>query len=42
MVRTMLNVSGSMTNAILVDRQLGLMNMEIYHNKTIDLEKADD
>ena len=42
MVRTMLNVSGSMTNAILVDRQLGLMNMEIYHNKTIDLEKEDD
>lgn len=42
MVRTMLNVSGSMTNAIFVDRQLGRMNMEIFNNKKLDLEKADD
>lgn len=32
MMRTMLNVSGSLTNAILVDRQLKLMNMDVYHD----------
>ena len=34
MMRTMLNVSGSLTNAIMVDRQLELMDMELYQNMT--------
>ena len=32
MMRTMLNVSGSLTNAIMVDRQLELMDMELYQD----------
>ena len=34
MMRTMLNVSGSLTNAIMVDRQLELMDMELYQDMT--------
>lgn len=35
MIRTMINVTGSVTNAIIVDRQLGLMDMEKYNNMNI-------
>lgn len=35
MMRTMLNVSGSLTNAIMVDRQLDLMDMKRYHDKEL-------
>lgn len=39
MARTMLNVSGSMVNAIMVDRQMKQMDMEIYNQKiTNDVE----
>ncbi|NBK97340.1 MAG: cation:dicarboxylase symporter family transporter [Erysipelotrichia bacterium] len=33
MMRTMLNVSGSLTNAIMVDRQLQLMDMKQYYQE---------
>ncbi len=36
MVRTMLNVSGSMTNAIMVDRQLNKMDMNVFQQSTTD------
>lgn len=36
MVRTMLNVSGSMTNAIIVDRQLNKMDMNVFQQSTTD------
>lgn len=34
MARTLLNVTGSLTNAIMVDRQLKLMDMDIFHDPT--------
>lgn len=33
MMRTLLNVSGSVTNAIMVDRQLGTLNLEAYQKE---------
>ena len=39
MVRTMLNVSGSMTNAIMVDRQLNKMDMKVFQQPTRDQKK---
>lgn len=36
MMRTMLNVSGSLTNAMMVDRQLGMMKMDEFMNLEID------
>lgn len=35
MMRTMLNVAGSLTNAILVDRQLGLMDMDKFQDLSL-------
>lgn len=39
MMRTMLNVSGSLTNAIMVDQQLKLMNMDVYHDMQANGDK---
>ena len=33
MMRTLLNVSGSVTNAIMVDRQLGTLNLDAYQKE---------
>lgn len=41
MMRTLLNVSGSLTNAIMVDRQLKLMDMKAYHDRSISEEREE-
>lgn len=41
MMRTLLNVSGSMTNAIMVDRQLGMMNMDEFANMDVNEQNKD-
>lgn len=43
MVRTMLNVAGSLTNAIMVDRQLNLMDMKSFHDMELnDIEMENE
>lgn len=43
MVRTMLNVAGSLTNAIMVDRQLNLMDMQMFHDMELnDIEMVNE
>lgn len=39
MMRTLLNVSGSVTNAIMVDRQLGTLNLDAYQKEYLRLNK---
>ncbi|MEG1149607.1 MAG: cation:dicarboxylase symporter family transporter, partial [Niameybacter sp.] len=41
MGRTLLNVTGSLTNAIIVDRTLGQMNMEHFKDMNAGANKAD-
>lgn len=42
MPRTMLNVSGSLTNALIVDKKMGSLNMKEYQDMTLDLKKKDE
>ncbi|WP_288875177.1 cation:dicarboxylase symporter family transporter [uncultured Fusobacterium sp.] len=42
MPRTMLNVMGSVTNGIMVDRSLGLLNLEKYNDPEAGNENTDD
>ncbi|MEG1848332.1 MAG: cation:dicarboxylase symporter family transporter [Lachnospiraceae bacterium] len=41
MPRTMLNVSGSLTNALMVDKSLGSLNIEAYQNMTLASTKGE-
>lgn len=40
MPRTMLNVTGSITNSLVVDKKMGTFNKEVYQNMNIDLQSA--
>lgn len=43
MIRTMINVTGSLTNAIMVDRQMNLMDMEKFNDMSLaELETDSD
>jgi len=42
MGRTWLNVSGSMVNAIIVDKTLGTFNQEMFNDMSVDIKPRDD
>ncbi|XKM14587.1 cation:dicarboxylase symporter family transporter [Orbaceae bacterium ac157xtp] len=42
MARTLANVSGAMTSAVVTDRELGIMNMDVFNDPKASLEENDE